>query len=236
MATCPVLIFCCAGNRPLTTIAVASGFRHGAQLPDTVYTDVAPLYFADQNWKRPNRTAYMEALAKHRPTQATVLDLEREDQLDEVLNWAEEAAQHVSQVTIVPKVCGIIQHLPHTIAGAQIILGYSVPTRYAGTEVPVWEFAGWPVHLLGGSPRAQMRLVHYLNVTSADGNFASRMATRLCAFWTPTPVPAKNKHWPTLSEADGRPWDGDTPAYIEAFRRSCTSIAAAWHKLYGGEP
>jgi len=191
-------------------IAVAHNFKYGAQLPGTIY---GPIFMADQNWKKPNRAAYMAALAQHRPHMASVLDLERESQLDEVLSWAAEAAQYVSVVMIIPKAFGIIPSIPRRIGGADVRLGYSVPTKFGGTELPVWEFAGWPVHLLGGSPGAQMQLAHYMDVRSADGNMAMKAATRFCDYWTP----------------DG--WRGtgtmqDAP--YEAFRRSCENIAAAW--------
>jgi hypothetical protein len=232
----PTLIYCGGGNRRLAEIAVAAGFRYGAQLPDTIYPDVAPLWFADQDWREPRREAYMQALAEHRPTQATVLDLEREEQLPEVLEWAEEAAQHVERVVIVPKVFGIIERLPARIGGADVVLGYSVPTRYAGTEVPTWEFGHRPVHLLGGSPQAQMRLAHYLNVVSADGNMHQMFATRFCMFWVPgTARYASNRWWPTLREARGGMWGSggpDADAPYEAFRRSCENIAAAWHDTF----
>lgn len=229
----PTLIYCGGGNRRLAEIAVAAGFRYGAQLPNTIYPDVAPLWFADQDWRDPKREAYMAALAKHRPTQATVLDLERDEQLPEVLDWAEEAAQHVERVVIVPKVFGIIDRLPDRIGGADVVLGYSVPTRYAGTEVPTWEFVRRPVHLLGGSPHAQMRLAHYFNVVSADGNMHQMFATRFCMFWVPgTARYASNRWWPTLKEASGGElWgngESDADAPYEAFRRSCENIVAAW--------
>jgi hypothetical protein len=229
------LIYCAAGNRRFAEIATSHGFLYGAQLPGTVYADVAPFYFADQDWKEPNRDKYMSALAQHRPHMATVLDWEREEQLPEVLDWAEEAAQYVSIVTIIPKVFGGIARLPRSIGGAEVRLGYSVPTRYGGTQVPIWEFGGWPVHLLGGSPHAQMRLLPYLTVVSADGNYAQRMATRHCKFWVPGSARkyASNRWWPALLEADGKKWgegrdDDDAP--YEAFRRSCKNIMDAWRK------
>jgi hypothetical protein len=175
----------------------------------------------------------MAALAEHRPHQATVLDLEREEQFNEVMDWAEEAAQYVERVVIIPKVFDIIPRIPERVGGADVVLGYSVPTRYAGTEVPVWEFGRRPVHLLGGSPRAQMQLMHYLNVVSADGNYAQKMATRYCQFWMPgTARYAKNRWWPTLREAAGGQLWGDgsdtAGAPYEAFRRSCENIMIAW--------
>lgn len=86
-----------------------AGFLLGSQLPETVYY---PIHFADQDWKAPNRERYMVALAEHRPHMASVLDLEHESQLDEVLGWAEDAARFVQVVMIIPKAFGIIERLP----------------------------------------------------------------------------------------------------------------------------
>lgn len=232
----PALIYSAGGNRRFMRIAVDAGFLYGAQLPDTIYPDISPLWFADQNWKKPDRAAYMARLAEHRPMQATVLDLEREDQLGEVLEWAEEAAQYVERVVIIPKAFGIIEWIPDRVGGADVVLGYSVPTRYAGTPVPVWEFGSRPVHLLGGSPQAQMQLTRYLNASSADGNYAMKMATRHCQFWVPgTARYASNRWWPTVREANGGVRvDGDDLVY-EAFRRSCQNIMAAWKDSEVGE-
>lgn len=213
---------------------MAAGYRYGSQLPKTIY---GPLFFADQDWKKPNRLAYMAGLQKHRPVMATVLDWERDTQLAEVLDWAEEAASYVERVLIIPKVIGGICLLPRRIGGAEVVLAYSVPTRYGATQVPIWEFGGWPIHLLGGSPQRQMSLWRYLSViadvVSADGNYALRMATKRCQFWVHgTAYNAHDRWWPTLSEADGRNWNGDGPC--EAFKRSCFNIRRAWMVTTGG--
>lgn len=231
MAAVPTLIYCAGGNRRFAEIALAAGYRYGSQLPETVY---APLYFADQDWRRPDRAAYMAALAAHRPAMATVLDWEREGQLPEVLDWAEEAAQHVGSVLIVPKVMGGIGRIPREVGGAPVVLAYSVPTRFGGTEVPAWEFTGWPVHLLGGSPRRQMAIWHHLRgrceVVTADGNYAQMMAVRHNQFWAPGNARyGRDRWWPRLAEADGQPWGEGAP--YEAFRRSCANIVEAWGGL-----
>lgn len=230
MAT-PTLIYCGGGNRRLYQIAVIEGFEYGSQLPDTIY---GPLYFADQDWRNPDRERYMKALKASRPHMATVMDWEREEQLDEVLSWAEEAAQYVAKVIIVPKVIGGISQLPRRIAGKQVILGYSVPTRYAGTSVPLWSFQGWSVHLLGGSPQKQMELWRYLptDIISADGNMMQKMAVRHCSFWVPGTGPnSRTRWWPTLQDVDGHSHGTDAP--YEAFRRSCVNIMAAWQHQTG---
>jgi len=143
-----------------------------------------------------------------------------------VLEWAEEAAQFSKVVMIVPKVTGIIARLPRTIGGADVRLGYSVPTKHGGTFVPAWEFSGWPVHLLGGSPHKQRELSAYFDTVSIDGNMFQKMAVRYCSFYVVNSRRYKRGHWPSLLEADGKKWGEGAP--YEAFRRSCANIIAMW--------
>lgn len=215
------LIYCAGKNQRFEAVAHAAGFRIGVQLPNTVYH---PVYFADQDWKRPDRARYMAELARHRPAMATVLDLERPAQRAEVLGWAEEAAQYVERVLIIPKYSGAIDHIPRRIGGADVVLAYSVPTKFAGTDVPIWEFSGWRVHLLGGSPHAQMLLTRYLDVGSVDGNMHLERS-RYCQFWSATK--GGNGHWWHLRDIGV---DLPTDNNLEAFRRSCENIAAAWEE------
>jgi len=228
------LIYCAAGNKVLAEIAIGAGWLYGGRLPDPVYFQP---YFADQEYEAPNRTGYMSALEHYRPNIATVIDWEEPDQLPNVLSWAEEAAQWVQEtVVIIPKVHGGVRQLPRRIGGKTVRLGYSVPTSYGGTEVQAWEFTGWGVHLLGGSPHEQMRLTQYFNVESADTNYHMKLANEHCQFWQPgTARYAANRFFPQLVEAEGEKWNGGgkkSGANIEAFRRSSIAIAQAWR----GEP
>ena len=220
----PELIFCAGKNPTFAEIATSAGFRYGAQLPCTTY---APVYFADQNWKDPNRAAYMAALNYHRPKMASVIDWEHPDQLEEVLSWAKSAALFVDVVMIIPKVSGGIPALPRSIDGKEVRLGYSVPTKHGGTTLHLAEFVNYPVHLLGGSPGSQMRLAQYMDVRSADGNMAMKMANR-GLYWQPGKRTFSNA-WVSLKETDGQRWNGD--GNYEAFRRSCESIMAEWERL-----
>jgi hypothetical protein len=227
------LIFCGGGNRRFAEIAIAAGFKYGARLPGTPY---APIYFADQNWRKPNRVAYISALEKYRPFIASVMDWERAEQLPEVLEWAEEAAKFVGGVMIIPKVQNGVSLLPRVIGGKSVRLGYSVPTSHGGTELMVSEFYGWPVHLLGGSPHAQVNIARYLpNVISVDGNMAMKMATQFAAFYCPEWKGGKHSRWPTILDYDGKLWGGGDAPY-EAFRRSCVNIQSMWMKFLSPTP
>lgn len=211
------IIYCAAGNRVMADIAISAGMLYGAQLPGTVYH---PIYFADQNWRSPRLGPYMAALDRHRPRLATVLDWTTPDRLATVLDWADRAAEFAEVVIVIPKVPGGVHLLPRLIRGKEVRLGYSVPTKYGGTTVPLDEFSGWPVHLLGGSPQRQLEIARAIPVASADGNYVAKMA------WL-------NKYW------DGREFRDLSPAEMESvanrahesFRRSCINVVAAWQQL-----
>lgn len=215
-------------------------------MPGTVY--FSP-WFCDQDFKRPNLTRYLLALEKSKPTMATAPDWEREEQLSEILEWAEEVAQYAEIVVIIPKVLRGIKRLPKSIGGKTIYLGYSVATSYGNTPVHLTEFIGWPVHLLGGCPLVQARIAGVfsgdliwfrelpkLNVVSVDCNYHLLMATRFNQYFDPlrTVRIARNKLWPTLQEArNGEKWgDGSNKADApyEAFRRSCENIMQMYEK------
>jgi hypothetical protein len=216
------LIYCANGNPRYAQIAIDAGWRYGAQIPGSV--GYRP-YFIDQDWKNPDREKYMAALAEHRPHLATVLDWERLKQLDEVISWAEEAAQYVSYVVIIPKVPGEVGRIPEKVAGKPTRLGYSVPTKYAGTPCQLWEFGDRPVHLLGGNPKKQFELAQVLNVWSADMNY-HRMVSDYGRYYTASDI-GKIKNWPQLEEVDGYILDGP----YEAFKRSCRNIKAQYEQI-----
>jgi hypothetical protein len=213
----PTLIMCAGGNRRFAEAAIANGWQYGSRLPGYPTTSI-PIYFADQDWRKPARGRYIAALEQHRPRVATVLDLERASQFDEVMAWANDAAHIVPIVVVIPKVFGIIDRIPERIGTADVVLGYSVPTIHGGTPVPIWEFGRRPVHLLGGSPKKQMELAMYLNVVSADGNMASKMATGYCKFWY-------RGRWEQLTG-----YGQDAP--YAAFELSMKNIMEAWKCLF----
>jgi hypothetical protein len=229
------LIYCAGGNKRFAQIAIDAGFKFGSQLPETVYF---PPFFCDQDWKKPNRAGYMEALAIHRPAMASVLDWEQDEQLPEVLDWAEEAAQYAAAIVIIPKVVGQIHRIPLTVGGKPVILGYSVPTTFGATPCVPWEFEGRQVHLLGGSPHQQMEewqlmRVSGAEVVSVDGNQPQKQAIRFNRVWQMQTEKfiSPHRHWPSLAELDGEKWGTDAP--YEAFRRSCANIMAEWRRITG---
>ena len=217
----PTLIYCSKGDIQFAEIAIKHGWLYGAQQPGTIYFKP---YFVDNNFKKPNRKRYMQALAEHRPYMASVVDWMDGHDWDEVLSWGEEAAQYVEVVMIIPKMQHTVHLVPDMIGGKPVRVGYSVATEYGGTELMLSEFIGRPVHLLGGNPGLQMKLTHYLDVVSADGNMARKMAVKDGLWWLPGKRPFANR-WVSFREM-GEVVEDDIPR--KAFERSCINMMAAW--------
>ena len=225
----PALYYVADGNREYARIAVESGWLYGARLPATVYERVD---FADQNWREPNLEKYLAAIREHRPGMATVIDWEIPEQLPEVLAWAESVAPFVDRIVVIPKVPGEVDRVPEIVGGKPVVLGYSVPTSYGGTTCGTWEFGRRPVHLLGGSPQAQMDFARYLNVVSTDGSMAA-LQSRKGRFWHNKRSllwrASRSSHWCQLKLTGDLRTDG---AHKECFRKSLKNIKKTWESLH----
>jgi len=221
------LIYCANGNKRFAEIAINNGFLYGAQLPGKTYFDI---YFADQDWKKPNLQKYVSELKTKRPYMATVLDWERWSQYTEVMGWAEEIAPLVEEILIIPKIPGSVESIPTKISGKTVRLAYSVPTRYGGTTVPPREMGLRPVHLLGGSPHAQMEYYGRIqNVVSADGNYHQKTAIMNLVWVSGKTKRGKLGSFTRLEHYMGEKIETDT-IYM-AFDLSCKNIVEAWSGL-----
>lgn len=189
------IIYSGGGNRLAAKITESIGILQGAQLPDVIYSK--SLYFADQDWKNPNKELYLESLKEHKPAMATVLDLEKPDQLEEVLDWASDVSQYCNDIIVIPKFRGSINLIPEIINGKRVVLGYSVPTKFGGTKVPFGEFGNRPVHLLGGQPHVQIMLLDKLNVVSLDNNYIMLKGLTYNCYWTHL----ESRTWVQLKDA-----------------------------------
>ncbi len=103
-----------------------------------------------------------------RPILTIARDVERKDDLPVIIDQAQELNLYCEKVIIVPK-DKRLRDLEELIP-ERFLLGYSVPTRYGGTAIPLSQFGRRPVHLLGGRPDVQYELSRSLTVWSFDGN------------------------------------------------------------------
>lgn len=124
----------------------------------------------DNEWKHYDHEKHLAAVKQNKPIIATARDIERPDQLTEILAQARELALYCGRVLLIPK-CKVLlpMDLPHWLA-------FSVPTQYGGTTIECDWFGDRPVHLLGGSPDAQAMYAKHMNVISLDANYAMNVA------------------------------------------------------------
>jgi hypothetical protein len=160
--------FITAGERILKTVT-RTGWYPGARYTNlrTVKT-FNRIGFLDIELRRYDFRRHIAAAEKAKPILTVARDILDLRALDSIINEVKQLQNYAEYIIMVPKgpkFCRrVARYLPEGV-----ILGYSVPTRYGGTDVPVTEFVR-PVHVLGGSPSLQRRLGDELDVVSIDCN------------------------------------------------------------------
>ncbi len=152
---------------------VKLAMQHG-WLPGARYTNLRDvrrfdrLGFLDIDWASYDFGRHLRAAEATRPMMTVAQDIQDIADLDKILDQARNLLRYCEQVIIVPKDIRMEDRLTELVP-SEFVLGYSVPTRYGGTTLPLRSFKG-PVHLLGGRPDAQARLANSIHVTSLDCN------------------------------------------------------------------
>lgn len=142
---------------------------HKVQFVDCLYTDY-------------QHDLHLAQIARYKPKYATVRDIMSRKQceragikyypFDQIMKWAEQLNQHADNVILIPKI-DCIKDIP-----AEYMLGYSIPTSYGGSPLPISKYGGRRVHLLGGSPNKQIAYWRELadEVVSLDNNYIMKVA------------------------------------------------------------
>lgn len=163
----PVRIIC--HSRYVIDRALPFGWQPGARY--TNLRDVKHLshvYFVDIDWKNYNFERHLNSVRQIRPTMTVARDVTDADHIDDVLHEASILAAMAETVVVVPKDPKLAAR-PRLGVPDMFRLGYSVPTRYGGTNISPEKFTG-DVHLLGGRPDVQRGLANVMKVRSLDGN------------------------------------------------------------------
>lgn len=164
-----ILKFICHSYQ-VSSQAVKLGWLSGAR-----YTNLRDirrfdrLGFLDIDWKNYDYRKHLKAAKDTRPMLTVARDIISLNELDRILNEAFELSQWADKVIVVPKDIKLKGFLPHIIPKG-FLFGYSVPTSYGGTELPLSCFTLRKVHLLGGHPAKQRALGKQLMVESMDCN------------------------------------------------------------------
>lgn len=144
--------------------------------------------FIDNEWHGYEHQPHVDVVAEVQPKYATVRDILTREQADEAgvefytieqtIEMANDIAPNTENVILIPKY-DCMADLPREIGGRRVVLGYSVRSSYGGTPVTAKAFAGWPVHLLGGTWKDQRALLNLLgdDVVSLDNNLILKGGT-----------------------------------------------------------
>lgn len=160
-----------AHGRRVISLALAEGWRPGARytnLRDVRHVEFTNFGFLDIDWKNYSFEAHLAATEKMRPFVTVARDVECVSELDRILVEAGKLQKYASRVIVVPK-DPVLEGRIHLAIPNDFMLGYSVPTKYGGTQIQPWAFE-WSVHLLGGRPDTQRRLADVMPVVSMDCN------------------------------------------------------------------
>lgn len=199
------------GRPDLTAYAGDHGYLRGARLDKEARYRRAGVEvdFLDMHWEEPDFGHLLDAAEWHRPKYAIGGDYDGEN-YETVHDRARRLRELADNVIVVPHEPGEVERVPEWC-----VVGYSVPSAYAGTDAPVWEYRDRDVHILGGTPHGQLELLDYLGrdtVVSMDCNSHHKAATIGAKAWHPVPP-----HW--------RKVDGED-AVERAYRRAVDNLAA----------
>jgi hypothetical protein len=167
------IIYIRGGDKTAPTVANESGMYYGTRHDYQAYADV---YMLDIHWQKYDWAQYLRLVADYEPIQAMVADYENENQHVVMLNQCYE----IARLGVRPIVCIKFPLAEEDVPDGALI-AISVPTSYAGWLPDLKELRGREIHLLGGSPDAQIELITKLNgvgatVVSTDLNYHARKA------------------------------------------------------------
>jgi ribosomal protein S18 acetylase RimI-like enzyme len=161
-------ILCQGRNKAFPAVARASGWAYGTRHD---YAPSAWPFMVDIAWREYDWNDYMDKICRWHPVQAMCADYERPSQRQTLYRQIRDLrAAGVLRVKVCPKFDGAVAHIP-----SWCVVAVSVPSQYAGFLPDLNEVRGRHVHLLGGTPAAQIELIskiagHGGRVISLDGN------------------------------------------------------------------
>ena len=173
----------------LGKVCTTVGFRPGIisrSVTDSymkqVQTMSLDIDFVDNEFKDYDHAQHLNAVRLLQPKYATVRDVMTQSQcseigieyysFDDIIDMARELNEYAENVMVIPKY-DCIDDIPD-----EFMLGYSVPSSYGGTPLPIERFVGRRVHLLGGNWKRQRNALAVLgdSCVSLDNNHLMNIA------------------------------------------------------------
>lgn len=213
----------------LWEFAGSNGFYVGGRLDSLkgLETRGIDVNFIDMHWEQVNETELIAACKRHSPEYAVAGDYSRDGlDIDAVNSLARQVEPYVNRVIVVPHGTGQVAEVPEFAT-----VGLSVATSYASSDVPLIEYHGNDLHLMGGAPEKQMELYERYtdDVISADSNYVQKIAYKQNRWWSQTRDKFSGRKTVALD-----PLEQDNPN-VESARRSLVHWSYAWRELLESE-
>lgn len=152
------------GGEDVASAVTQSAALAGVESSETWERDDAP-QFIDYPFTDPNADFddHLEVVAEHSPRLTVAPDVEDGRELSEVVRMADELLTHAQNVIVVPKDCR-----PSDVPD-RFRVGMTVGDFGSMAEWPVYAYQSCDsVHLLGGTPTEQLKMLNYVRVDSMD--------------------------------------------------------------------
>jgi hypothetical protein len=181
------------GRSDLVDIAEEHGLIRGSRLDhiENHESNGHSVDFIDLHWEAPDFEKLLRKTKEHEPRYVIAGDYQ-DGNHEKINSRARRLREYAGDVIVVPHKKGDISFCP-----SWSIIGYSTPTDYAGTDIPIWQYqqAMQPIHVLGGSPQVQVEIINYLglaHVQSIDSNSFHKAATAWLSYWQDD----EKRNWP----------------------------------------
>lgn len=221
----PELFFC--HRYKFCYIAHHMGFRigtradqFGSNRTQKILDADIPVDFVDNNFKEPNQDRLTDIVSKTQAEFVVLPDVYEVADLDDVLSFGDGLVSNFGVTPIVVPKCDLqFSDIPD-----DWIVGFSVPSGYAETDIPLSSFGDHKIHLLGGSHRNQIQYANEaqslgIEVFSVDGNAFAKAASYGNIVNEPVEILDEN------GELDQKTWVKDADGYTEWGQRICQSLA-----------
>ncbi len=221
----PELFFC--HRYKFAYVAHNLGFRIGTRsdhfdtnrVEKTLNSDI-PVSFIDNNFKNPDKERLCDVVSKTDAEFVVLPDVYNVDELEEIISFGEEIEENYETTPIVVPKC----ELDFGLIPESWLVGFSVPSGYSETDVPLSSFGDHKLHLLGGSHRNQIKYANKaldlgIDVFSVDGNAFSKAASYGNIINHPDKIISSD------GELDGNAWAKDVDGYTDWNQRICQSLS-----------
>ena len=179
------------------------------------FDDDIDISFVDNDFEDPDRECLLDVAETVNAERVVLPDIFSVEDVSDVLEFGREVKNIGATPIVVPKCDFDYSRIPR-----DWIVGYSVPSGYGSTDVPIGRFTSHDVHLLGGSPSnqfefAEKAITEGVSIVSADTN----------SFGAAASYGNIVNHPKRMADGDGNAWLYDVDEYDDMDGRIIVSLA-----------